>query len=393
MFQRIFVIVMDSVGIGHGPDANRFGDVGSNTIGNIEKQGSIDCPQLKKMGLGRIADIHVDATTAVKGIYGRMMETSTGKDTTSGHWEMMGHPVEVPFPTFYNAFPDELMQRFVEETGYEWLGNEVASGTEIIERLGPEHMATGKPIVYTSADSVFQIAAHESIIPIEELYRICKITREKVCVGEYQVGRIIARPFIGEPGHFVRTANRHDYSRLPMHKLYLETLSEADLQVIGVGKIGDIYARVGLTESHPTISNVHGMLKTAELMGGHFQQGLLMANLVEFDSLYGHRRDVAGYKKAIEEFDAQLAGLIQLLQPNDLLLITADHGNDPTWKGTDHTREMVPLLGYYAGIEGGIDIGDRTTFADLGQSILDNFACTQGAYGTSFMEKLHTPNT
>lgn len=389
MFKRIIVIIMDSVGIGYGPDAAAFGDEGANTVGHIEKAtGGIRCPNLKKLGLAKIADV-APGDEPVTGIYGRMAETSRGKDTTSGHWELMGHPVEVPFPVFYEGFPAELMERFTQKTGYGWLGNESASGTEIIERLGREHLRTGKPIVYTSADSVFQIAAHTDIIPLEELYRLCRITRDEACVGDYHVGRVIARPFTGEPGHFVRTADRHDYSRLPEHELDLELLKKAGFQTIGVGKIGDIYAHLGLTASYPTRSNSHGMNELAQLLGGEFQQGLMMANLVEFDSLYGHRRDTAGYARAIEDFDYQLGGFLELLEPDDLLLISADHGNDPTWPGTDHTRELVPVLGYYKGITDGIAIGDRTTFADLGQTVLDNFHCGPGKFGTSFLAELH----
>ncbi len=385
MFKRIILIVMDSVGIGHAVDANLFGDEGANTIGHIEKVGGVlRCPTLKRLGLAEISDIQGDEEP-VQGLFGRLHEKSKGKDTTSGHWELLGHPVEVPFPTFYEGFPKEVMDAFTRETGYGYLGNEVASGTEIIERLGAEHIKTGKPIVYTSADSVFQIAAHEDIIPLEELYRICKITREKVCIGDYYVGRIIARPFVGELGHFKRTANRHDYSRMPEKTLYWEILQQHKLQTIGVGKIGDIYANVGISESYPTKSNAHGMNEAARLLGGTFKEGLMMINLVEFDSLYGHRRDVIGYKRALEDFDYQLGGFIELLQPDDLLLITADHGNDPTWAGTDHTRELVPLLGYWKGLRRPVALGDRDTFADVGQTILDNFGLV-GHMGTSFLE-------
>lgn len=385
MFKRIILIVMDSVGIGHAVDANLFGDEGANTIGHIEEVGGeLRCSTLKRLGLAEISDIQGDEEP-VQGLFGRLHEKSKGKDTTSGHWELLGHPVEVPFPTFYEGFPKEVMDAFTRETGYGYLGNEVASGTEIIERLGAEHIKTGKPIVYTSADSVFQIAAHEDIIPLEELYRICKITREKVCIGDYYVGRIIARPFVGELGHFKRTANRHDYSRMPEKTLYWEILQQHKLQTIGVGKIGDIYANVGISESYPTKSNAHGMNEAARLLGGTFKEGLMMINLVEFDSLYGHRRDVVGYKRALEDFDYQLGGFIELLQPDDLLLITADHGNDPTWAGTDHTRELVPLLGYWKGLRRPVALDDRDTFADVGQTILDNFGLA-GHMGTSFLE-------
>ena len=388
MYKRIIILVMDSVGIGHAPDAAKFNDEGSNTLGHIESTaGLIHCPTLRSLGLANIADIKTDETP-VMGAYGKMEEVSTGKDTTSGHWEMMGHPVTVPFPTFYDGFPKELMDTFTKETGYGYLGNEVASGTEIIERLGVEHMKTGKPIVYTSADSVFQIAAHEDVIPLEDLYRMCEITRNKVCVGDYYVGRIIARPFVGKPGHFVRTSNRHDYSRMPEHRMVQQELQAAQIPTVAVGKIGDIYAHVGWDESYPTKSNAHGMNVVPYLLGSSFERGLMMVNLVEFDSLYGHRRNVEGYKRAIEDFDYQLSGLLPLLKEDDLLIITADHGNDPTWHGTDHTREHVPLLAYSPSMKEAIDIGVRHSFGDIGQTVLANFGLSPYAVGTSFLKDI-----
>ncbi len=424
MFKRIITIVTDSVGIGHSPDAERFGDMGANTVGHIEEAvGPLHLPNLRKLGLGKISDIMPQQDTVI-GAFGRMHEQSTGKDTTSGHWEMMGHPVKVPFPTFYDGFPQELMDTFTRETGYGFLGNEAASGTEIIERLGEEHMRTGKPIVYTSADSVFQIAAHESVIPLDDLYKMCQITRDRVCIGEYYVGRIIARPFVGEPGHFVRTSNRHDYSRLPEGRFVLQALQDAKVPTIGVGKIGDIYAHIGLDQSYPTKSNSHGMNGVAALLGnrvvsadssdssdskelahstpgthgmhdildttekGRFTHGYLMVNLVEFDSLYGHRRDVQGYGRELEMFDYQLGGLLELLTKDDLLLITADHGNDPTWKGTDHTRELVPILAYSPSFTGPIELGNRRSFADIGQTVLENFGITESFVGESFLQAL-----
>ena len=424
MFKRIITIVTDSVGIGHSPDAERFGEMGANTLGHIEEAvGPLRIPNLRKLGIGKIADITPQQDTVI-GVFGRMHEQSTGKDTTSGHWEMMGHPVQVPFPTFYDGFPQELMDTFTKETGYGFLGNEAASGTEIIDRLGEEHIKTGKPIVYTSADSVFQIAAHESIIPLEDLYKMCQITRDRVCIGDYYVGRIIARPFVGEPGHFVRTSNRHDYSRLPEGRFVLQALQDAKVPTIGVGKIGDIYAHIGLDQSYPTKSNSHGMNVVAALLGhgvdnthsthstdatdstggtcsthsmydasdttseGRFTHGYLMVNLVEFDSLYGHRRDVQGYGRELEMFDYQLGGLLELLTKDDLLLITADHGNDPTWKGTDHTRELVPILAYSPSFTGPIELGNRWSFADIGQTVLENFGITESFVGESFLQAL-----
>ena len=388
MFKRIIILVMDSVGIGHAPDAAKFNDEGSNTLGHIEATaGLIHCPTLRSLGLANIADIKTDETP-VMGAYGKMEEVSTGKDTTSGHWEMMGHPVTVPFPTFYDGFPKELMDTFTKETGYGYLGNEVASGTEIIERLGVEHMKTGKPIVYTSADSVFQIAAHEDVIPLEDLYRMCEITRNKVCVGDYYVGRIIARPFVGKPGHFIRTSNRHDYSRMPEHRMVQQELQAAKIPTVAVGKIGDIYAHVGWDESYPTKSNAHGMNVVPYLLGSSFESGLMMVNLVEFDSLYGHRRNVEGYKRAIEDFDYKLSGLLPLLKEDDLLIITADHGNDPTWHGTDHTREHVPLLAYSPSMKESIDLGLRHSFGDIGQTVLANFGLSPYAVGTSFLKDI-----
>ena len=388
MYKRIIILVMDSVGIGHAPDAAKFNDEGANTLGHIESTaGLIHCPTLRSLGLANIADIKTDEAP-VMGAYGKMEEVSTGKDTTSGHWEMMGHPVTVPFPTFYDGFPKELMDTFTKETGYGYLGNEVASGTEIIERLGVEHMKTGKPIVYTSADSVFQIAAHEDVIPLEDLYRMCEITRNKVCVGDYYVGRIIARPFVGKPGHFVRTSNRHDYSRMPEHRMVQQELQGAQIPTVAVGKIGDIYAHVGWDESYPTKSNAHGMNVVPYLLGSSFESGLMMVNLVEFDSLYGHRRNVEGYKRAIEDFDYQLSGLLPLLKDDDLLIITADHGNDPTWHGTDHTREHVPLLAYSPSMKVSIDLGLRHSFGDIGQTVLANFGLSPYAVGTSFLKDI-----
>ena len=387
-FNRIIVIVMDSVGAGGAPDAAKFGDAGADTYGHIDAAVPLAVPNLRRLGLGKVAHIH-SVPTDVVGAHGLMQEISAGKDTTSGHWEFMGNPVDNPFPTFPDAFPKELMDLFTAKTGYGYIGNEVASGTEIIERLGPDHFRTKQPIVYTSADSVFQIAAHNDVIPLEELYRICDITRREVCVGPYEVGRIIARPFIGEQGHFVRTGDRRDYSRLPKRKMVFEYLKEAGCCVVGVGKIGDIYAHIGLTESYHTSNNTEDMAELTKQLRAHRRdKGLLMANFVDFDSQYGHRRDVAGYAKCIEDFDAALGDFLPQLQDDELLVITADHGNDPTWRGTDHTRERVPLLLYSPAFTAAVDVGIRQTYADLGMTIMDNFGVTGLEFGTSFLSEL-----
>ena len=386
MFKRVFLIVMDSVGIGALPDAERYGDSGSDTLGNIARtQAGLKLPVLEKLGLGHIAPIRgMDQTNVPLASHGKMAELSLGKDTTSGHWEMAGVPLFRAFPTYPNGFPQEVIDAFRKVTGKDVLGNCVASGTAIIAELGEEHIRTGKPIVYTSADSVFQIAAHETVIPLPELYEICRQTREKICVGDHAVGRIIARPFIGESGAFTRTSNRHDYSLEPPSATLLDDMKNAGFDVIGIGKIADIFAHRGLTETILTKSNEHGMNETIRMARTWNGQGLVMTNLVEFDSLYGHRNDAAGYKKALESFDAQLADLLEELTEEDMLLVTADHGCDPTTVSTDHSREYVPILAYCKG-KRGVNLGVRETFADISATIRDNFAMEKGAYGTSFL--------
>ena len=387
-FKRIIVIVTDSVGAGDAPDAAKFGDKGADTYGHIDANVPLKVPNLRRLGLGQVAHIHPEETKVV-GSYGLMQEVSAGKDTTSGHWEFMGNPVDNPFPTFPNGFPDDLLKTFTEKTGYGYIGNEVASGTEIIERLGTQHFQTKQPIIYTSADSVFQIAAHNDVIPLEELYRICDITRREVCVGPYEVGRIIARPFIGEQGHFIRTGDRRDYSRLPKRKMVFSYLSEAGYMVVGVGKIGDIYAHIGLTESYHTPDNSADMAMLRQQLKAHrHDEGLLMANFVDFDSMYGHRRNVKGYAQCLEDFDVMLGQLLPEIQDDELLVITSDHGNDPTWHGTDHTRERVPLLTYSPAFTKSVDLGLRQTYADLGQTIMDNFGLKGLTHGTSFLAEL-----
>lgn len=387
MFKRVFLIVMDSVGIGELPDAGRYGDEGSNTLGNIAKsQNGLHLPIMEKMGLGCIASLDgVACVTAPTASYGKMAELSLGKDTTSGHWEMAGVPLFQSFPTYPNGFPDEVIDKFSDLTGRNVLGNCVASGTVIIEELGEEHMRTASPIVYTSADSVFQIAAHEDVIPLEELYRMCRIAREQVCVGKHAVGRIIARPFIGEKGAFVRTSNRHDFSLEPPAATLLDDLKAGGYDTIGIGKIGDIFAHRGLTEMILTKSNDHGMAETIAKARDWHGKGIVMTNLVEFDSLYGHRNNAQGYKQALETFDRQLGDMLTYLTEDDLLLVTADHGCDPTTVSTDHSREYVPVLAYRKGTMGQ-NLGTRETFADLSATIRENFALGSGAYGTSFLD-------
>jgi phosphopentomutase len=391
LFKRIFVIVLDSVGIGAMPDAFQYGDTGANTLVHIaEYKGGLTLPVLASMGLGLIEPIAgIPEVSRPIAAFGKMAELSKGKDTTSGHWELAGCPLFAAFPVYPKGFPPEVIEKFTAYTGLQVLGNKAASGTEIIVELGEEHLRTGQPIVYTSADSVFQIAAHEEVISLERLYELCKIVREKVCIGDHAVGRIIARPFVGKPGSFTRTANRHDYSLQPPAPTVLDMLKESGLTVTGIGKISDIYANRGLTQSYPTKSNKQGMEIITDLAEKDSADGLIMANLVEFDSAYGHRNDIIGYAQALEEFDVALANFKLKLTENDLLLITADHGCDPTTAGTDHTREYVPLLAYHPRLTGQvINLGIRSTFSDLGATIAANFGLPPLAYGQSFLKDL-----
>lgn len=388
-FSRIFLIVMDSVGIGELPDASKFRDEGAHTLGHIaERVEGFRLPNLEKLGLGNIAPLrNVPATAAPFAHYGKMQEISMGKDTTTGHWEIMGLHVSTPFNTYPDGFPSGLISEFEQRIGRKVLGNKVASGTDILDELGEEHMKTGNVIVYTSADSVFQVAAHEDVIPLEELYRICEIARELTLRDEYAVTRVIARPFVGEPGHFTRTSNRHDYSVKPFSPTVMNHLQDAGLSSIAIGKISDIYAEEGITKSIRTKDNMDGVDQLLGTMKESFK-GLSFVNLVDFDAKFGHRRDPQGYGEALMEFDARIPELLSALQDGDLLVITADHGNDPVHHGTDHTREYVPLLAYHKGITAANDLGIRETFADLGATIADNFEVKAPAIGKSFLSRL-----
>ncbi len=369
--RRVILIVLDSVGAGEAPDAEAYGDVGSNTLGNIAAaMGGLHLPNLQQLGLGNILPLAgVPAVAEPAGAFGRMQEISCGKDTTAGHWELAGTPLLNPLPTYPHGFPAELLAEFERQIGRGTLGNIPASGTVIIEQLGEEHLRTGKPIVYTSADSVFQIAAHEEIIPLPQLYEMCQIAR-RLLVGEHGVGRVIARPFVGQPGSFKRTANRRDFSLPPPAGNLLETVQASGLPVVAIGKIHDIFADRHIDFSYPTKDNADGMQTILTTMAKH-QTGLIWANLVDFDMQFGHRNDVAGYAAALEAFDAWLPQLLAQLQPADLLLITADHGNDPTTSSTDHSREYVPVLASGAMVAGGRDLGIRPSFADLGATAAD----------------------
>jgi phosphopentomutase len=391
-FNRITVIVLDSVGIGELPDAEAFGDLGSHTLGHIiERAPLTQLPNLRRWGLDRIANIHdwSPSSEAPAAYYGKMAEVSVGKDTMTGHWELMGLEMTVPFQTFPNGFPPELLIPFEERTGRKVIGNKPASGTDILDELGAEQMETGAWIVYTSADSVFQIAAHEDVIPLEELYRACEIARELTMDERFTVGRVIARPYIGEPGAFKRTPNRHDYAVKPPQPTVLNALKDAGFDSIAIGKINDIFDGEGITASTPTKSNADGIEKTIEQLKKPFK-GLLFTNLVDFDSLYGHRRDPIGYASALEEFDRAVPLLEQQLGERDLLIVTADHGNDPVHPGTDHTREYVPILIVSpAFIEPG-PLQISSTFSDLGATIADNFGVVAPPNGTSFLSELVT---
>lgn len=387
-FKRIFLIVLDSLGIGELPDANKYNDEGSHTIGNISKNYQLTIPNLLSLGYGNITPTaNLEAVKKPKGYFTKMNEASVGKDTMTGHWELMGLNVSQPFKTFTDTgFPEELIKELEEKTGYQTIGNIAASGTEIIKDLGEEHLKTKKLIIYTSSDSVLQIAMHEGVIPIEEQYRISKIAREIVMRPEWKLGRVITRPFIGtNKDDFARTTNRKDYALKPFEKTTLNFLSDKGLDVIALGKINDIFDSYGINQYEKTISNDDGMDKVIEWIDKDFT-GLCFLNLVDFDALYGHRRNVSGYGKAIDEFDVRLGELLDKLGDGDLLILTADHGNDPTHHGTDHTREYVPLIVYHNKIDEGRKLEVRETFADIGMSINDNFKTELPKHGKSFLK-------
>ncbi|MCD6417866.1 phosphopentomutase [bacterium] len=384
---RAIVIVLDGVGIGNAPDAEKYGDLGAATLQHIaEKMGGIFLKNLWKLGLTNIFPIEgMSPNKNPIGAYGNMIEKSAGKDSTSGHWELAGLIVKKPFPTYPDGFPEEIISEFERRIGRKVLWNKPASGTEIINRLGDEHLKTGYPIVYTSADSVFQIAAHENIVPLDKLYEWCRIARE-ILSGDNGVARVIARPFIGSPGNFTRTANRHDFSLPPFDRTMLDMAKEAGMSVVAIGKIYDLYAGSGITEKYLTSSNSEGI--DVLISGIEVEtNGIIMVNLVDFDMLYGHRRNVVGFANALKEFDNRLPEIIKTMKSDDLLFITADHGNDPTHKGTDHTRERVPLLIYGQNIRD-INIGDRDTFADLGATVCEYLNIESTKDGKSFLNVL-----
>jgi phosphopentomutase len=386
MFNRSIIIVMDSVGAGEAPDAKEYGDVGSDTLGNIAKAvGGLNLPNFAAMGLGNLHSIMgVPPSENPSSLFGRIQEASKGKDTTTGHWEIAGLVTNKPFPTYPDGFPPEIMKPFEEKINKKTLANKAASGTVIIEELGEEHIKTGYPIVYTSADSVFQIAAHEEIIPVPELYEICEIARS-LLVGEHMVSRVIARPFAGEPGHFTRTSNRHDFSISPPEKTLLDHLKDDGYDVIGVGKIKDIFNGKGVTDSYKIKDNIDG-LKIVKKLLAEPSRGLIFANLVDFDMKYGHRNDVEGYARALVEMDAHMPDILGALKDDDILFITADHGCDPTTPSTDHSREFVPLLAFSPSIKGGVNLGIRNGFCDVAKTIDDIFKLNKVRCGVSFMD-------
>lgn len=387
MFSRAIVIVLDSVGIGELPDAALYEDQGSNTLGNIAAQVPLRIPALAGLGLSRLLSLRGSPpAAATSGAFGRMAERSAGKDSVTGHWELMGVVLDRPFPTFPRGFTPELIQAFEERIGRPSIGNVVASGTVIIDELGPQHMETGFPIVYTSADSVFQIAAHEAIVPVPKLYDWCEAAYD-LAVRGLGLGRVIARPFIGLPGSFSRTSNRHDYAMPPVAETLLDRLVASGQQVTSVGKVADLFAGRGISQSHPTTSDADGMDRIEALMAKQ-ARGLIFANLVDFDAVYGHRNDTAGYGANLERFDVRLAQLLPQLRPDDLLVITADHGNDPTTPSTDHSREHVPVLVYGPQVRAGADLGTRDSFADLGQTLAEVFGVGPLANGTSFLSEI-----
>jgi phosphopentomutase len=386
-FSRAIVIVLDSLGVGELPDAADYGDQGSNTLGHIARRVALQIPALRGLGLSRIVALPGgEAPAAPAGAWGRMAERSPGKDSVTGHWELMGLPVDRAFPLFPHGFPEETIREFERRIGRPTLGNVAASGTVIIEQLGVEHLRTGAPIVYTSADSVFQVAAHEDVIPVSELYRECEVAYEMLVTG-IGLGRVIARPFVGTPGAFRRTANRHDFAIPPAGETLLDRLTAAGVPVFAIGKIVDLFAGHGIPESVHTASDDEGMDRVEEALADR-PRGLIFANLVDFDTVYGHRNNVTGYAMNLERFDARLSELIPRLQRDDLLVLTADHGNDPTTPSTDHAREYVPLLACGPRVRAAVDLGTRSTFADLGQTLADAFGVGPLAHGTSFLDEI-----
>jgi phosphopentomutase len=385
---RVILIVLDSVGCGALPDARNYGDVGSDTLGNIARRVPLSVPNLRRLGLARVAAVNaVDPDPPPIGAFGRMAEASPGKDSVTGHWELAGLVLERPFPVFPNGFPRELIEEFERRIGRGTLANKAASGTAIIEDLGQEHILTGKPIVYTSADSVFQIAAHEDVVPVSELYRWCEIAYDLAGRG-MGIGRVIARPFVGATGAFKRTANRRDFALTPFAPTLLDVLTDAGRSVIAIGKIEDLFAGRGITAAVHTRSDDHGVDEILRAMSDT-ASGLIFANLVDFDTQYGHRNDVSGYAQNLERFDVRLGELLPQIRPRDLLVVTADHGNDPTTPSTDHAREYVPVFLTGACVRPGADIGTRQTFADLGQTIAEVFGVGPLDHGTSFWRDIY----
>lgn len=386
-FKRILLIVLDGAGIGAMPDAPEWGDAGSDTLGHILESRDVHLPNMQRLGLGNVRPLaNVPPLDQPDGSFGRCALRSNGKDTTTGHWEMAGIILEQAFPTYPNGFPNSILDRFISETGVPGiLGNVPASGTEIIKDLGEAHVTTGKPIVYTSGDSVFQIAAHEDVIKLDRLYEICETARA-ILDGEHRVGRVIARPFLGEPGKFYRTDNRHDYAVPPPRENLLPALKDEDLDVVCIGKIASIYDSMGVTEDLKAKNNQQSIDQTIHALGQN-TRGLIFSNLVDFDMLYGHRRDVEGFARALEHFDESLPAIEAAMRDDDLMIITADHGNDPSYPGSDHTREYAPLLVYGKSARPGVNLGTRDSLADIGQTIAENFGLKLTA-GKSFLSDL-----
>ena len=386
--KRAILVVLDGVGAGANPDAHAYGDDGASSLEHCAQAiGGLELPNLGSIGLGNITLIlGTPPTERAKGGYGRMAEAGAGKDSVTGHWEITGVVLQKPLPTYPHGFPPEVVEQFEHAIGRRVLGNKPASGTEIIKELGEEHVRTGRPILYTSADSVFQVAAHQDVIPLEELYHMCRLARNML-TGENAVGRVIARPFIGTPGNFKRTEHRRDFSLAPLGTTLLDILKESGKEVIGIGKIEDLFAGRGLTERDHTETNRDGMEATLRWLGRDFT-GLLFVNLVEFDMLWGHRRDSQGYAQALREVDSWFAQVQQVMRPDDAIFFSADHGVDPTYRGSDHTREEVPLLAYGEPVRAGVNLGVRATFADLGQTLAQAFGVEPLAAGTSFAGEL-----